>query len=241
MFLASSNDCKRVEKITIGIIGYGNLGKMLHSRLSRDAKFSFLIGSKEPSRNIDVVRKSDVVFVCLRHEHVAEFIKRIHDIPSLPPFFTTAPTPWPLELSTEQYLLLPSIYGLIGEGVHPLLGLERIRSHKANTVVERLSTIGKIEIASDFDSAFMRAVEYAIIPALLAFEALRMKTKVQLLGTKSLNRISTVSKIPVERIRSQLPLMGELVSFFDGDLQKIIDFVATKGGKTEKMIRELSQ
>ncbi len=214
---------------------------MFHARLSRDPRFSFLIGSKEPGRNIDVAKRSDVLFICLRHEDVAGVIKEVRVIPKPPPLFTTASRPWPLEIAAEQYLFWPIVYGLIGKGTHVLLDTRGTQSPSVQAVIESLhQCVGNVETFSDLGLFIKRGIEAGIVPALIASEALRMKTHCEFLDTAAFNRISAVSEVPVERIRTHMPLMHELVTYFNGDLQKIIDFVATKGGMTEKMIKELS-
>ncbi len=220
----------------IGIIGYGNIGKMIHQRLSLNPEFSFLIGGKEAGRNLQVAKESDILFLCLKKAQAISVMDEIRSTAKIPVFLTSITGPWPFTIGTEQFLLVPTVYGNLGKGIHILLG--KPCSESPSLLINALRKhLGTIREVSDFET-LQQLFEFGIAPALIAHLAIRHGGDAYSIPDSDLEKIAVIFKTGLAQIKYHLPLVVGLKNYF-GSFEAIISFVATKGGLTERLLKEI--
>ncbi len=224
----------------IGIIGYGNVGKMIHSRLSKDSNLSFLIGSKEPGKSIKVVEESDVLFICLRSEDIADVIASVSSVlDKNKTIFSTSLKKWPLGTTAEEILIIPTIYGLMGKGIHVALRKTQLSSNAMEIINSMNNHLGQVEFSATYDELLLRCYETGIMPALIAHAAMANDCNLNEIPKPILEKIAKLCNTTIERVIAQFALVNEVAELLGG-FDKVVKFVATKGGLTEKLIKQLS-
>ena len=222
----------------IGIIGFGNIGKILAKRFEefldpsnivifdtkkiKKSKYFFANSSQE------VIDKSDIIFICIRPQNLNNFFTEIN--PKNKIFISTVAAIY--EKTYYKHLgkiklirIIPSMINKVGGPILFFPG-KYINRNDKNNVKNLLSKIGHIyEIKENKIDAFTHLSSCS--PAIIA-EFLRLY--IEALSTKEKLDQKKALKILIETLEI-------LVLFLKKDGFKIIQQVCTKGGITERGIK----